>query len=125
MAAGIAIGEGLNRIYTWYFLRTLKPKALAMAARFPGLLDPVRVALARTMWDFDDTVTAPLHGFAGTRGLLDSRLVEAVAGRGGTAHARAERAKRPVRARHVAAALREISRAVVSSSRRGAATAAS
>lgn len=67
MAAGIAIGQGLNRIYTWYFLRTLKPKALAMAQRFPGLLDPVRVKGARTMWDFDDTVTAPLHGFAGTR----------------------------------------------------------
>jgi predicted alpha/beta-fold hydrolase len=26
-AAGIAIGQGLNRIYTRYFLRTLKPKA--------------------------------------------------------------------------------------------------
>ncbi|MFO1323866.1 MAG: alpha/beta fold hydrolase [Burkholderiales bacterium] len=66
MAAGIAIGQGLNRIYTWYFLRTLKPKALAMAERFPGLLDTARVARTRTMWEFDDSVTAPLHGFAGT-----------------------------------------------------------
>ena len=65
MAAGIAIGQGLNRIYTWHFLTTLKPKALAMARRFPGALDAARIARVRTMWDFDDVVTAPLHGFAG------------------------------------------------------------
>ncbi len=65
MASGIAIGQGLNRIYTWHFLTTLKPKALDIAQRFPGRLDAPRIARARTMWDFDDTVTAPLHGFAG------------------------------------------------------------
>jgi len=65
MAAGIAIGQGLNRIYTRYFLRTLKPKGLDMERRFPGLLDRRRIVRARTMWDFDDAVTAPLHGFAG------------------------------------------------------------
>jgi uncharacterized protein len=67
MAAGIAIGRGLNRIYAAHFLATLKPKALAMAARFPGVLDPAKIRRARTLWDFDDVVTAPLHGFAGTR----------------------------------------------------------
>ena len=66
MAAGIAISQGLNRIYTVHFLSTLKPKSLAMAARFPGLLDASRIRRVRTMWDFDDIVTAPLHGFAGT-----------------------------------------------------------
>ena len=65
MAAGIAIGQGLNVIYTRYFLRSLKPKARAMARRFPGLLDARRIARVRSMWDFDETVTAPLHGFAG------------------------------------------------------------
>jgi predicted alpha/beta-fold hydrolase len=64
MASGIAIGQGWNRIYTLHFLQTLKPKALAMAARFPGTLDAARVRRSRTMWDFDDAVTAPLHGFA-------------------------------------------------------------
>jgi predicted alpha/beta-fold hydrolase len=64
-AAGYAINIGANKLYTHVFLRTLKPKALAMAARFPGLLDAARVKRVRTMWEFDDAVTAPLHGFAG------------------------------------------------------------
>jgi predicted alpha/beta-fold hydrolase len=38
-----------------------------MADRFPGRLDAARIAKARTMWEFDDTVTAPLHGFTGTQ----------------------------------------------------------
>jgi hypothetical protein len=65
-AAGVAIGQGLNRIYTLNFLSTLKPKSLALARRFPGLLDAARIRRTRTMYDFDDAVTAVLHGFAGT-----------------------------------------------------------
>jgi predicted alpha/beta-fold hydrolase len=64
-AAGHAIARGANRIYTHYFLRTLKPKALAMAARFPGTLDAARIRSVRSMWEFDETVTSRLHGFAG------------------------------------------------------------
>ncbi len=65
-AAGIAIGQGLNRIYTRHFLDSLKPKSLAMARRYPGLLDERAIRRARSLYDFDDIVTAPLHGFAGT-----------------------------------------------------------
>jgi predicted alpha/beta-fold hydrolase len=64
-AAGVAIGQGFNRVYTRHFLSTLKPKSLAMASRFPGRLDPSRIRAARSMRDFDESVTAPLHGFAG------------------------------------------------------------
>ena len=64
MAAGISIGQGFNRLYAWHFLQTLRPKAIALAARFPGRLDAQRIARARSMRDFDDAVTAPLHGFA-------------------------------------------------------------
>jgi predicted alpha/beta-fold hydrolase len=66
MAAGRAIDAGANRIYAAHFLQTLKPKADAMARRFPGRIDATRVASVRTLWAFDDLVTAPLHGFAGT-----------------------------------------------------------
>jgi hypothetical protein len=66
MAAGVALGRGFNRLYAYHFLQTLKPKAMGLAVRFPGLLDTARIRRARSMWDFDDVVTAPLHGFAGT-----------------------------------------------------------
>jgi uncharacterized protein len=62
-AAGIAIGQGLNRIYTLHFLQTLKPKALAMAQRFPDKLDGRAIRRAASMREFDDAVTGPLHGF--------------------------------------------------------------
>ncbi|MBK6602607.1 MAG: alpha/beta fold hydrolase [Betaproteobacteria bacterium] len=64
-AAGQAIDRGLNRIYARHFLSTLIPKSRAMAACHPGLLDPARLDRIRSMFDFDEVVTAPLHGFAG------------------------------------------------------------
>jgi len=66
MAAGRAIDRGVNRIYAAHFLQTLKPKALAMAERFPGCIDGAAVARVRSMWAFDDVVTSRLHGFADT-----------------------------------------------------------
>lgn len=66
MAAGRSIDRGFNRVYAAHFLQTLKPKALAMARRFPGRVDAAAVARVRSMWDFDDVVTSRLHGFADT-----------------------------------------------------------
>lgn len=51
-------------VYRARFLRTLRHKALRKARSFPGLLDPGRVRAARTFAEFDESVTAPLHGFA-------------------------------------------------------------
>ncbi len=63
-AAGRALDRGINReIYTRHFLSTLKPKSLAKLAMFPGLYDRAKVRAARTFREFDDTVTAPLHGY--------------------------------------------------------------
>jgi hypothetical protein len=66
-AGADALSRGFNRVYTRHFLATLKRKSLAMLERHPGLVDPDRVAAARTLADFDDAVTAPLHGFADAR----------------------------------------------------------
>jgi len=63
MAAGDALGRGFNLVYARAFLATMKPKALAMLERHPGLFDAARVRAARTLREFDDCVTAPLHGF--------------------------------------------------------------
>jgi uncharacterized protein len=65
-AAGHAIGQGFNRLsYQRMFLRSMKPKALAKVARYPGLADAGRIAAARSLREFDDAYTAPVHGFAG------------------------------------------------------------
>ena len=58
------IERGFGRVYTRHFLRTLKAKARAKLAREPGLYDAARLERARTLYEFDDVVTAPLHGFA-------------------------------------------------------------
>ncbi|HLU76594.1 MAG TPA: hydrolase [Burkholderiales bacterium] len=64
MAAGHALERGFNRIYTRMFLATLVAKSMDIIARFPGAFDGERAARARTLREFDDAVTAPLHGFA-------------------------------------------------------------
>lgn len=66
MAAGNALDHGLNLVYVRHFLATMKGKALAKLARYPGLYDAARVRAACTLREFDDVVTAPLHGFQNT-----------------------------------------------------------
>jgi predicted alpha/beta-fold hydrolase len=51
-------------IYRIRFLRTLRRKALVLAAGFPGRLDAAAIRACRTFARFDDLVTAPLFGFA-------------------------------------------------------------
>jgi len=66
MAAGDALGRGFNLVYTRAFLATLKKKGELKLERFPGLFDGGAMRRARTLRDFDEAVTAPLHGFRGT-----------------------------------------------------------
>jgi predicted alpha/beta-fold hydrolase len=66
-AAGHAIGTGFNRLaYNRMFLQTLKPKALAKLDVYPGLFDRQALLAARDLYEYDNVVTAPLHGFANT-----------------------------------------------------------
>jgi predicted alpha/beta-fold hydrolase len=58
------IERGFGRVYTRHFLRTLRAKAQAKLAHEPDLFDPSALERARTLYDFDDVVTAPVHGFA-------------------------------------------------------------
>ena len=64
-AANLALSSGFNLVYARHFLRTLVPAARAKDRRFPGCIDMARAQAARTMGEFDDAVTAPLHGFLG------------------------------------------------------------
>jgi predicted alpha/beta-fold hydrolase len=65
-AAGHALGRGFNMVYTRMFLGTLIKKSLVKLARHPGLFDPQKVRNARDLYEFDNLVTAPLHGFRDT-----------------------------------------------------------
>ena len=62
-ATGDHLARGLNRIYTWNFLRTLKANSRLKLKQFPNLFDAAAMERARNMREFDDAVTAPLHGF--------------------------------------------------------------
>ena len=64
-ACGHHLGRGFNRVYSRHFLQSLKHSAAAKLQRFPGLFDERRMRLASSLYQFDDAVTAPLHGFAG------------------------------------------------------------
>jgi predicted alpha/beta-fold hydrolase len=66
MSAGDALGRGFNMVYTRAFLRTLERKSLAKLQQHPGIYDARRVRRSRTLREFDDVVTAPLHGFRDT-----------------------------------------------------------
>ena len=66
MAAGEALGRGFSLLYAKHFLATLKVRAADKHARFPGSFDVERMRRSRTLREFDDVVTAPLHGFRDT-----------------------------------------------------------
>lgn len=63
---GAALSRGFNMIYTRVFLETLKPKCVQKLQQFPGLFDKDTMLRARNLYEFDNIVTAPLHGFRDT-----------------------------------------------------------
>ena len=60
------ISRGLSSLYERWFLRSLRVKALEKASRYPEHFpSPTVIAGIRTLWEFDDLITGPLHGFEG------------------------------------------------------------
>jgi predicted alpha/beta-fold hydrolase len=57
------INRGLSRIYQRFFLGSLRRKAQQKAIRFPDLAPAAGIAGLRTLEDFDNLITGPLHGF--------------------------------------------------------------
>lgn len=56
-----------NRVYQQRFLHSLKAKVIAKSQRHPNLRDMLAgrdgIAAVRTLREFDERITAPLHGF--------------------------------------------------------------
>lgn len=55
--------DGFGSVYAGHFLRSLRRAAAEKAMRFPHAVDWDRATAARTLRQFDDAVTAPVHGF--------------------------------------------------------------
>ena len=60
---GHVLAHGFNRLYCGIFLKTLRPKALAMIARHRLDIDATAIKNVRNLWQFEELFTAPLHGF--------------------------------------------------------------
>jgi hypothetical protein len=57
------INRGFSKFYQRFFLNSLRRKAQEKARRFPDLASQDRIAGLRTLEDFDNLITGPLHGF--------------------------------------------------------------
>lgn len=60
-----AIERGpMGHVYSYYFLQSLREKVHRKEALLRGLVDLEEVLSARTLREYDDAATAPLHGFS-------------------------------------------------------------
>ncbi len=58
------MGKGFSRLYQWYLVSSMQQKYKKKFANVSSPLD-VDINMLNTFWQFDDQVTAPLHGFKG------------------------------------------------------------
>jgi predicted alpha/beta-fold hydrolase len=65
LAASVhALERGFSRTYQHRLVASLKRKTFLKLARHPGLVDHAALTAVRTLGEFDDLVTAPVHGFS-------------------------------------------------------------
>jgi uncharacterized protein len=57
------INRGASKIYQWHFMKSLRRKVLLKLERFPELIERQELMALRTMFEFDNELTAPVHGF--------------------------------------------------------------
>ena len=60
-----ALSQGFSKIYQRYLLKRMKKAVSRKFDRHTAAFDWQRAMAARTFAEFDDAVTAPLHGFSG------------------------------------------------------------
>ncbi|MEO8911112.1 MAG: hydrolase [Gemmatimonadaceae bacterium] len=61
------INRGFSRLYQRFFLGSLRRKAGEKARLFPDLASKEKIAHLKTLEDFDNLITGPLHGFLGAQ----------------------------------------------------------
>lgn len=63
VAGSERINKGVNTLYADMFLKTLREKLILKAKQYPDMFDLEAVKRCRSLYDFDDIYTAPVHGF--------------------------------------------------------------
>lgn len=62
------INKGISRLYQWWLIRDLR---MLMTRKFKKFkespIKPEEIDSIQSFWDFDNKITAPLHGFADAR----------------------------------------------------------
>lgn len=59
------IQKGFSKFYQWYFIKCLRMRLAQKFNSVPAPLDPKIIYQVSNIIEFDDKVTAPLHGFEG------------------------------------------------------------
>lgn len=57
------LNQGVSRIYQWYLLKSLRRLIKSKFCNQPGPIPLDDIDKLRTFWEFDNKITAPLHGF--------------------------------------------------------------
>lgn len=65
------MGTGFSRLYQWYLISSMRRKYRQKFSRFASPLN-VDVDKLKTFWQFDDQITAALHGFKGVNDYYNS-----------------------------------------------------
>jgi predicted alpha/beta-fold hydrolase len=63
--AALSIDKGFGRLYQYALMRKMKGRVRAKRSQLSGLIDVERALKTRNFTEFDEQVTAPLHGFLG------------------------------------------------------------
>lgn len=61
--AAARIQRGFSRLYQWYFLKSLNERLAVKFKAHPPQIEIPDLSKLRSVKDFDDKITAPLHGF--------------------------------------------------------------
>lgn len=57
------LNHGFSKFYQWLFIKTLRNKIICKSQTVPIPLDLNALSTIKNLRDFDDKITAPLHGF--------------------------------------------------------------
>ncbi len=64
---GDLLNKGTNKVYSWHFLKTLKRKCISKTELLASKLNMQKICTAKSLREFDDSYTAPIHGFIDTQ----------------------------------------------------------